>query len=81
MMFNLGDRVRCIKSNNPTIIGQIGTVIDIDDFGDIGVEYDNPISNGHSCAGSGADGHCWRSIAGNLELVSKRSFKPLSAFI
>ena len=68
MKFKVGDRVRAIAEydGNTEIIGQVGTVREIDaDF--YGVEFDNDIGG---CSFHGKFGHCWNIPESKLEKVS-----------
>lgn len=59
-LFNIGDRVRCIKSyDKQATVDQLGTIIGIT-IGTVTVEYDIDI-RGHEGLGSvvGRAGHCW----------------------
>ena len=62
--FKISDRVIAVKEydGNKNIVGKIGTVIALHDYGadNIGVEFDDEIGfAGHTCGGKGKDGHCW----------------------
>lgn len=62
--FKIGDRVKAVNEcdENHKIVGKIGTVIAIEDFGTsaIGVEFDDKVGFGtHTCHGKGKNYHCW----------------------
>lgn len=68
--FKVGDRVRvknCFDGVN--LKGKIGTVVKEGKRYDYGVEFDEPIENGHSCDGMGRNYHCRYGYENELELV------------
>lgn len=70
-MFEVGDRVRYVKdiTAKPTLIGERGTCIEIDDNGTaIAVEFDNDI-NGHSCHSRARPFHGWWCHPSELEAI------------
>ena len=80
MVFNIGDRVVCLKSisGNKFIVGEIGTVIGFLNTPEgpyIEVEFDNHI-RGHNCDGKGKNGFCWRIPEGYLKYAED----PLKAY-
>lgn len=57
--FKYGDRVRCIEDDtNARTVGKVGTVIEINDHGTIGVAFDEDVA-GHSLCGRAYMGHGW----------------------
>lgn len=75
MKFKLGDRVRAIgEVCGLNLKGKCGTVILVGDTlesTEVGVEFDEPITNGHSCAGNGKMGHCRNGVEGEFELIRR----------
>lgn len=61
--FKVGDRVVCVRVSygNMYTNGKHGKVIWSDEHGwhNIAVEFDKPISGGHSCGDRGKECHCW----------------------
>ena len=73
MKFKVGDRVRvknCFDGIN--LKGKIGTVVKKGKRYDYGVEFDEPIENGHSCDGMGRDYHCRYGYENELEPVCNK---------
>jgi hypothetical protein len=55
-MFEIANRV---MGKEYPIAGMIGTIIDMEDDGDILVEFDDSFPLGHSGSGLGKSGHCY----------------------
>jgi len=50
MKFKVGDVVRCIKKYSNNIkVGMTGTIVHYMGVGNIGIEWNEPISTGHDC--------------------------------
>lgn len=75
---HVGDRVRVIASGCTycdQIIGAIGTVCDLEEHSDRpGVEFDNPVRDGHDCMGYAKPGYGRYICPEALEPLSPYSF-------
>lgn len=78
-VFKVGDRVRLLdKADSCSVkaIGEIGTVIEMDNSNWVTIEFDKDI-DGHSRSGKGKWGHCWNFKVGsakecsNIEIIHK----------
>lgn len=61
--FKVGDRVICVEDNpygnDDIFAGNTGTVCREDDYGDVGVCWDDKVEGGHDCDGSCEYGFGW----------------------
>ena len=71
-MFDIGDRVIAIKAvdGNISTKGKTGTIIaGKHNRFSVGIEFDEPIEDGHSCDNRGKYGYCWWGHEFEIELV------------
>ena len=80
----IGSRVivvdECGFADNRDTIGKIGTVVEGDDFYGIGVEFDEPVNDGHDCMGAAKSGHGWYVYASEVRLYEDRKFEISTPF-
>ena len=61
--FKVGDRVICVEDNpygnDDIFAGNTGTVCREDDYGDVGICWDDKVEGGHNCDGSCEYGFGW----------------------
>ena len=80
----IGSRVivvdECGFADNRDTIGKIGTVVDEDDFYDIGVEFDEPINQGHDCNGAAKFGHGYYGYVSEVRLYEDRKVEISMSF-
>ena len=61
--FKVGDRVICVEDNpygnDDILAGNTGTVCREDDYGDVGICWDDKVEGGHNCDGSCEYGFGW----------------------
>ena len=70
MKFNIGDRVRSVEDHGPALrIGETGTVIGTDFWGDPLVQWDEYHPDKHSSDGEVPDGHGWFIGEGWIERI------------
>ena len=68
MKYKIGDKVRVKERlDGINLKGRTGKVIAIGEHYDYGIEFDEPISEGHSCDGRGKRGCCRWGYEGELE--------------
>lgn len=82
--FKKGDRVVCLKQptdSNHEMFGLKGTVLNVDSFGWVLVEFDDNI-HGHEgfYPNNGKLGHCWDIKKEHLRLISKEEEKNMLSF-
>lgn len=73
MGFCVGDRVRTISKNfsGDPDVGFMGTVVTIDRYNQIGVEFDANFG-GHDLNGFAKNGHGWWVCETDIELLNER---------
>ena len=70
MKNKIGDKVRAKKYlDGINLKGKIGKVVAIGEMYDYGIEFDEPIERGHSCACKGKNGYCRWCYERELEPV------------
>lgn len=73
--YSVGDRVQAIVNhpdNNSSILAEdTGTVCNISAVSSIGVEWDKPVSGGHSCDHTCEDGFGWYVDKDEIALCGK----------
>jgi hypothetical protein len=84
-LFNIGDRVTLVgerldgmrmpKDIVGTIIYKSNSVITR-----VGVEFDTPFKDGHSCGGRGLEGHCRYGSEAELKLYEEDCCRPKEFF-
>jgi hypothetical protein len=68
--FKVGDRVRLLeKADSPLSVGGEGTVCAVEELEEpfVGVAFDEPFSEGHSCQHNCEYGRGWYVVPENLE--------------
>lgn len=75
--FVMGARVMCLENyrkagSNVDVIGKFGKIVNCLGASLYGIEFDEPITNGHSSTSTGKRGHCWNILSKNLGLTGKQ---------
>lgn len=80
----IGSRVivvdECGFADNRNTIGKIGTVVDEDDFYDIGVEFDEPVNHGHDCRGTAKSRHGYYGYASEVRVYEDHQVEISTSF-
>ena len=81
--FKVGDRVICVEDNpygnDDIFAGNTGTVCREDDYGDVGVCWDDKVEGGHNCDGSCEYGFGWYVSQSSIQRQTNHSSSTKSS--